>query len=124
MIDRVLSGKTPFDRAVFKDANGPVTAEAALRKPENFRSDLERGDGAERLSAGREAECFFGEEKRYFGANVSVFTFNTGVLIGSSVLLLWLLTGFCAANWKCEVGMIVEGNLGAITSEARAPYNS
>ena len=27
VIDQVLDGKRPFDRAVFKDANGPVTAE-------------------------------------------------------------------------------------------------
>ncbi|MGH8164728.1 MAG: hypothetical protein ACREP1_10380, partial [Rhodanobacteraceae bacterium] len=34
---------------------------------------------------------FFGEDKRYFGMKVSVFLFNTLVLLGSSLGLLWLL---------------------------------
>ena len=33
---------------------------------------------------------------------MSVFTFNTAVLIGSSSLLFGCSIGSCAANWKCE----------------------
>ena len=34
---------------------------------------------------------FFGATKRYFGATFSVMTFNTAVLLASSLCLLWLL---------------------------------
>ena len=40
---------------------------------------------------GEKPNVFFGEQKRYFGTTVSVLTFNTGVLIGSSFVLLGLL---------------------------------
>jgi hypothetical protein len=45
-------------------------------------NDYRRGD---------KPNVFFGAQKRYFGWTVSVFVFNTAVLIGSSVGLLWLL---------------------------------
>ena len=44
---------------------------------------------------GGKPNVFFGEQKRYFGTTFSVFTYNTVVLIGSSVallgVLLWIL---------------------------------
>ena len=40
---------------------------------------------------GGKPNVFFGAQKRYFGATFSVFTYNTVVLIGSSVLLLGVL---------------------------------
>jgi ABC transport system ATP-binding/permease protein len=40
---------------------------------------------------GTRPNVFFGAEKRYLGARISVFTFNTIVLIGSTVGLLGLL---------------------------------
>ncbi len=40
---------------------------------------------------GGKPNVFFGAQKRYFGATVTVFTFNTAVLIGSSLGLLLLL---------------------------------
>ena len=40
---------------------------------------------------GGKPNVFFGEEKRYLGANVNIFIFNTIVLIGSTLGLLGLL---------------------------------
>jgi len=40
---------------------------------------------------GGKPNVFFGAQKRYYGATVTVFTFNTAVLIGSSLGLLLLL---------------------------------
>ena len=47
IIDEVLDRKRPFDRELFKDAVGPVTAEQLYVEPEGLRPNLERGDGAE-----------------------------------------------------------------------------
>ena len=102
IIDQVLNGKMSFDRAAFKNANGPTHGRTTLRKPENFRLDRERRNGTKRLPPRRQAECVFWRRKTLFRRRqtrrgkdafltVSVFTFNTAVLIGSSLLLLWLL---------------------------------
>jgi hypothetical protein len=44
---------------------------------------------------GGKPNVFFGSEKRYLGTKIGVFTFNTTVLIGSTIallgLLLWIL---------------------------------
>jgi len=91
-----------FDRAAFKNANGPTTAEQLYvnQKISDLiaNAEMEQND----YRRGGKPNVFFGAEKRYFGAakpgaekdgflTVSVFTFNTAVLIGSSLLLLWLL---------------------------------
>ena len=59
VIDQVLDRKRPFDRAALQRGDRSGDGRTALREPEGIRSDLERGDGAERLPAEREAECFF-----------------------------------------------------------------
>jgi hypothetical protein len=91
IIDRILNGKMSFHRAAFNSANGPITAEQLyvnqkisdlIANAEMEQSDYRRGG---------KPNVFFGAQKRYFGWTVSVFTFNTAVLIGSSLLLLWLL---------------------------------
>jgi len=102
IIDQVLNGKMSFDRAAFKNANGPTTAEQLYvnQKISDLiaNAEMEQND----YRRGGKPNVFFGAEKRYFGAakpgaeknaflTVSVFTFNTAVLIGSSLLLLWLL---------------------------------
>jgi len=91
VIDRVLSGKMPFQRAAFKNANGPTTAEQLYlnQKISDLiaNAEMEQND----YRRGGKPNVFFGAQKRYFGATVSVFAFNTTVLIGSSLLLLWLL---------------------------------
>jgi hypothetical protein len=44
---------------------------------------------------GGKPNVFFGAEKRYLGTKINVFTFNTIVLVGSTIallaLLLWIL---------------------------------
>jgi ABC-type multidrug transport system ATPase subunit len=91
VIDLVLTGKKPFRRAAFKDANGPITAEELYvnQKISDLISDAEMEQNDYRR--GGKPNVFFGEQKRYFGATFSVFTYNTGVLIGSSAILLLLL---------------------------------
>ncbi|MEP6603000.1 MAG: ATP-binding cassette domain-containing protein [Spartobacteria bacterium] len=90
-IDQVLNGKKPFDRSVFKDAIGAVTAEQLylnqkitdlISNAEMEQTDYRRG--------GR-PNVFFGANKRYLGMQVTVFTFNTLVLAGSAIALLGLL---------------------------------
>ncbi|CAN5510406.1 hypothetical protein BH20VER3_BH20VER3_09670 [soil metagenome] len=91
MIDRVLSGKMTFNRAAFKSANGPITAEQLYLNQKI--SDLIANAEMEQSDYRREGKpnVFFGAQKRYFGTKVSVFAFNTGVLLGSSLILLALL---------------------------------
>jgi len=90
-IDRILNGKMPFDRAAFKNANGPVTAEQLFvnQKVSDLiaNAEMEQSD----YRRGGKPNVFFGAQKRYFGSTVNVFVFNTGVLIGSSLCLLLLL---------------------------------
>jgi ABC-type multidrug transport system ATPase subunit len=91
LIDQVLDRKQPFDRALFKDAKGPVTAEQLyvnqkiadlISNAEMEQSDYRRGN---------RPNVFFGAEKYYLGVRVGVFVFNTIVLIGSILGLLGLL---------------------------------
>ena len=90
-IDRVLAGKQSFDRALFKNATGPVTAEQLYvnQKVSDLISNAEMEQNDYRR--GGKLNVFFGEGKRYLGMNISVFTFNTLVLIGSTFVLLGLL---------------------------------
>ena len=74
---------------------GPVTAEQLYVNQKI--SDLTSNAGMEQNDYRRDEKpnVFFGEEKRYFGIKVGVFTFNTAVLIGSTLgflgLLHWIL---------------------------------
>jgi ABC transport system ATP-binding/permease protein len=90
-IDLVLDGKRPFGRAVFKNANGPVTAETVYQNQKVSdlvsNAEMEQSD----YRRGGKPNVFFGQQKRYFGVPVDVFVFNTAVLIGSTVALLALL---------------------------------
>jgi hypothetical protein len=91
IIDRVLNRKSAFDRELFKDAVGPVTAEQLYvnQKVSDLISNAEMEQSDYRR--GGKLNVFFGEEKRYLGMKVNVFVFNTIVLIGSTLLLLGLL---------------------------------
>ncbi len=90
-IDQVLEGRRPFDRALFQDANGPVTAEQLYvnQKVSDLISNAEMEQNDYRR--GGKPNVFFGAEKRYFGVKVGVFWFNTAVLVGSALALLGLL---------------------------------
>jgi len=90
LIDQVLDGKRPFDRQLFRDANGPITAEQLYvnQKVSDLISNAEMEQSDYRR--GTRPNVFFGAEKRYFGIKSNVFFWNTVVLIGSS---LGLLTG-------------------------------
>ena len=90
-IDQVLDGRRPFDRALFKDANGPVTAEQLYvnQKISDLISNAEMEQNDYRR--GGKPNVFFGADKRYFGVKVGVFWFNTAVLVGSALGLLGLL---------------------------------
>ena len=91
LADDVLRRKRPFDRSLFKDAVGPVTAEQLYvnQKISDLISNAEMEQSDYRR--GGKLNVFFGEEKRYFGAKISVFIFNTMVLIGSTLGLLGVL---------------------------------
>jgi ABC transport system ATP-binding/permease protein len=90
-VDQVLDGKRPFGRAVFKDANGPVTAETLYQNQKVSdlvsNAEMEQND----YRRGGKPNVFFGQQKRYFGLRVDVFVFNTVVLLGTSIVLLGLL---------------------------------
>jgi len=91
LIDQVLDGKKPFDRALFKDAKGPVTAEQLYvnQKVSDLISNAEMEQNDYRR--GNRPNVFFGADKHYLGIRVGVFFFNTIVLIGSTLCLLGLL---------------------------------
>jgi hypothetical protein len=91
LIDDILKGKRPFDRELFKDAAGPVTAEMLYvnQKVSDLISNAEMEQSDYRR--GGKLNVFFGEEKRYFGFKVDLFVFNTMVLIASTLGLLGVL---------------------------------
>jgi uncharacterized membrane protein len=91
MVDPVIAGKQRFDRSLSKDANGPVSAEQIYvnQKVSDLisKAEMEQND----YRRGKKPNVFFGLQKRYFGMTFGVFTFNTVVLIVSTVGLLVLL---------------------------------
>src|SRR5213083_1649355 len=91
LVDQILNGKRPFDRALFKNANGPVTAEQIYvnQKVSDLMSNAEMDQSDYRR--GNKPNVFFGAQKRYFGIKFGVFFFNTSVLILSTLGLLGLL---------------------------------
>src|SRR2546426_2219333 len=91
LVDQILDRKRPFDRALFKNATGPVTAEQIYvnQKVSDLISNAEMEQSDYRR--GNRPNVFFGAQKRYFGIKVGVFAFNTTVLIISTLGLLTLL---------------------------------
>src|SRR5207253_8878915 len=90
-VDKVLNRKWAFDPKDFKEAKGPVTAEQiyANQKVTDLISNAEMEQSDYRR--GTRPNVFFGAQKRHFGIKISVFVFNTVVLIGSTLGLLALL---------------------------------
>ena len=91
LIDQILDRKRPFERALFKNATGPVTAEQIYvnQKVADLISNAEMEQSDYRR--GSRPNVFFGAQKRFFGIKISVFVFNTIVLLGSTIGLLGLL---------------------------------
>jgi hypothetical protein len=91
LVDPIIAGKQRFDRSVFKDAKGPVTADQLYvnQKVSDLisRAEMEQND----YRRGSKPNVFFGLEKRYFGIEFGVFTFDTVVLIASTLALLGVL---------------------------------
>ncbi|PYL57348.1 MAG: hypothetical protein DMF31_10870, partial [Verrucomicrobia bacterium] len=95
LVDAVLARKQKFDALLFKDAKGPVTAEQIYvnQKVSDLisKAEMEQND----YRRGKKPNVFFGLQKRYFGMQFGVFTFNTIVLVASTlgllVLLHWIL---------------------------------
>src|SRR5689334_8505848 len=91
LVDPVIAGKQRFDRSLFKDAKGPVTADQIYvnQKVSDLisRAEMEQTD----YRRGNKPNVFFGLEKRYFGIAFGVFTFDTAVLIVSTLVLLIVL---------------------------------
>ena len=94
-IDFVLNRKRAFDPKDFREAKGPVTAEQIYvnQKVTDLISNAEMEQSDYRR--GTRPNVFFGAEKRILGVKISVFVFNTLVLIGSTfgllALLYWIL---------------------------------
>jgi ABC-type multidrug transport system ATPase subunit len=90
-IDHVLDRRVSFDPKAFQSTRGTVTAEQVYvnQKVSDLISNAEMEQSDYRR--GSRPNVFFGAEKRYIGARVSVFVFNTAVLIGSTFGLLGLL---------------------------------
>jgi hypothetical protein len=91
LVDQILDRKRPFDRSLFKNANGPITAEQIYvnQKVSDLISNAEMEQSDYRR--GNRPNVFFGAQKRFFGIKIGVFVFNTIVLIGSTLGLLALL---------------------------------
>jgi hypothetical protein len=91
LVDQILDHKRPFDRSLFKNANGPVTAEQVYvnQKVSDLISNAEMEQSDYRR--GHRPNVFFGAQKRFFGIKIGVFVFNTIVLLGSTLGLLALL---------------------------------
>jgi hypothetical protein len=90
LVDPVIAGKQRFDRSLFKDAKGPVTADQLYvnQKVADLisRAEMEQND----YRRGSKPNVFFGPEKRYFGMKFGVFTFDT-VVLGVSMLILLVM---------------------------------
>jgi len=90
-IDQVLDRKRPFDRVLFRDANGPVTAETLYQNQKVSdlvsNAEMEQND----YRRGGKPNVFFGQDKRFSGLKINLFIFNTFVLIASTLCLLGLL---------------------------------
>jgi ABC transport system ATP-binding/permease protein len=91
LVDQILDRKRPFDRALFKDANGPITAEQIYlnQKVSDLISNAEMEQNDYRR--GNRPNVFFGAQKHYLGIKIGAFAFNTTVLIVSTLGLLALL---------------------------------
>src|SRR5438045_8836132 len=65
LIDQVLDRKRSFDRALFRDANGPVTAETLYQNQKVSdlisNAEMEQND----YRRGGKPNVFFGQDKRY-----------------------------------------------------------
>ena len=90
-VDQVLDRKRSFDSAAFKNAKGTITAEEVYvnQKVSDLISNAEMEQSDYRNSS--RPNVFFGADKRCLGVKISVFVFNTIVLIGSTFALLGLL---------------------------------
>jgi ABC-2 type transporter len=90
-VDQVLDRKRSFDSAAFKNAKGTITAEQVYvnQKVSDLISNAEMEQSDYRKAS--RPNVFFGAEKRFLGVKISVFVFNTIVLIGSTFGLLGLL---------------------------------
>jgi len=90
-IDQVIDRKRPFDRALYKNANGPVTAETLYQNQKVSdlvsNAEMEQND----YRRGGKPNVFFGQDKRYAALRINLFVFNTIVLIVSTLGLLGLL---------------------------------
>src|SRR3989475_1185486 len=77
LVDQSLDRKRPFDRALFKTATGPITAEQIYvnQKVSDLISNAEMEQSDYRR--GNRPNVFFGAEKRFFGIKIGVFVFNT-----------------------------------------------
>ena len=90
-VDQVLDRKRSFDSGAFKQAKGAVTAEQIYvnQKVSDLISNAEMEQSDYRR--GSRPNVFFGAEKSYLGVKISVFVFNTLVLVGSTLAMLGLL---------------------------------
>jgi len=94
-VDLVFNRKSAFDPKDFKAAKGDVTAEQIYvnQKVSDLISNAEMEQSDYRR--GSRPNVFFGAQKSYIGVKISVFMFNTIVLIGSTIgmlaLLYWIL---------------------------------
>jgi hypothetical protein len=91
LVDRVLDRTQSFSRALFRNAHGPVTAEQLYVNQKVFdlisNAEMEQSD----YRRDNRPNVFFGAEKHYLGVRVSVFVFDTMVLVGSTLGLLGFL---------------------------------
>jgi ABC-type multidrug transport system ATPase subunit len=91
LVDQILDRKRPFDRTLFNNAIGPITAEQIYvnQKVSDLISNAEMEQSDYRR--GNRPNVFFGAEKHYFWIKLSAFVFNTAVLVVSALGLLALL---------------------------------
>ncbi|MDD5199110.1 MAG: ATP-binding cassette domain-containing protein [Terrimicrobiaceae bacterium] len=105
-IDRVIAG-APYDPKAIDAHSGPITAEQLYvnQKVTDLVSKAEMEQLDYRLDENRKSHLnvFFGPVKQYFGIRASVLTFNTGVLIVTT------LAGFFALYFILRYQINVRG---------------
>ena len=102
IIDEALNRKRPFDRALFKDASGPVTAEQLYvnQKISDLISNAEMEQNDYRR--GGKPNVFFGASNAT-SAYRSAFSPSTPQCCSARPSRCWqCCTGSCGANFRCE----------------------
>ena len=102
LVDPVIAGKQRFDRSLFKDANGPVTAEQIYvnQKVSDLisKAEMEQND----YRRGKKPNVFFGRRNVISDSKLACLHLTHWFCLYPHLDCLLGCIGFCESNWKCE----------------------